>query len=66
MDREKIIKVINTAENATNKDLFSALDDLVLEHTKTKELIIELTHHLDTVVEMYEKIKIELSKRTKI
>lgn len=65
MDKEKIIKVVNSAENATNNDLITAKSEIKEEFDKTKELIIELTRHLDTLAEMFEKVHEEHKKRFK-
>lgn len=65
MDKEKLTKIVNTAENASNNDLITASESLKAEYEKTKELIIELTKHMDTIADMYEKINEEYKKRFK-
>jgi len=65
MDKEKLIEVTKEAENKSNKSLYEALDDLTIEFDKTKELIVNLTRHLDTVTEMYKIVQSELQKRIK-
>lgn len=65
MDKEKIIKIVNTAENATNNDLFTASKELEAEFSKTKGLILELTNHLDVVTKMFKTIDGEIKKRRK-
>lgn len=65
MDKEKLSKIVNSAENATNNDLITAKNELKEEFEKTKTLIIELTRHLDTVADMFEKVHEEHKKRFK-
>jgi hypothetical protein len=66
MEKEKIIEVIEDIENKSNKDLFETADFLYGEFNNTKELIISLTRHMDTVEEMYNKISSEIEKRSKL
>lgn len=66
MNKEKIIDIITDVENKPNKDLVSCLGVLENEFDKTKELIINLTRHLDTVEEYYVKISNEIENRKKI
>lgn len=63
MDKNKILEILNDVENAVNKDLYTAKNALNDEYEKTKELIIDLTYHLETIENMYEKISKEISKR---
>jgi hypothetical protein len=63
MDKNKILEVINNAENKSNKDLMSVIQELESEHTKTKEIIINLTHHLESIENFYNIVNKELSKR---
>lgn len=63
MDKEKLNKLLITAENASNNDLFGALKTLESEFTKTKELIINLTRHLDSVGDAHKKLNEEYNKR---
>ena len=63
MDKEKLTKIVNNAENASNNDLFTASKELSEEFEKTKALIIELTRHMDSIVEMFEKVNAEYKKR---
>jgi len=66
MDKEKILEIINEAENKSNKDLLEVMDVLFNEHENTKQLIIDLTRHLDLIEESYNKIEKEIEKRTKL
>jgi hypothetical protein len=63
MDINKIIEISNDAENKSNKDLISARDILMEEFDKTKDLIINLTKHLEGIEEMYDKVNNEIKKR---
>jgi hypothetical protein len=63
MEREKIIEIASDAENRSNNDLMSVISVLGEEFNKTKDLIIELTRHLDGVEELYNKVNNEMKKR---
>lgn len=65
MVEDKLFEIIKDVENKSNKDLFIALDDLALEFNKTKDLIVDLTRHLDNVENMYNVVNNEIGKRTK-
>jgi hypothetical protein len=65
MEKDKLLDIINNIENSSNKDLFSAIELLNEEFENTKQLIIEMTKHLDTVEEYYNKINNEIEKRHK-
>lgn len=65
MEKEKIIEIMEDIENKSNRDLFSVSDFLYEEFNNTKELIINLTRHLETVEEMYNKVLAEVEKRGK-
>ena len=63
MEKEKIVEVSNDVENKSNKDLFLVVNELYEEYDKTKELIIDLTNHLENVEIVYNKVNDEISKR---
>jgi hypothetical protein len=63
MDIEKLIDVAKDYENKSNKDLFDAVNILYDEYEKTKEIIIELTKHLENVEYYYNKVNDEVGKR---
>ena len=63
MESQKLIEIANDVENKSNKDLVIVADELSKEFKKTKELIIDLTHHLDGVESLYNKVNKELEKR---
>lgn len=63
MEKERIIEIATDVENKPNKDLITTLSELYTEYGKTKDLIIDLTRHLDTVEDLYNKVNIEIGKR---
>lgn len=63
MELEEIKNIINDYKNKPNKSLVTAMDFLKEDFEKTKELIIKLTHHLDTTEKQYNKIFDEYKKR---
>lgn len=63
MDINSLNEIIQNYENKPNKDLLSARNVLVEEFDKTKELIISLTRHLDSIEEKYNVINNEIGKR---
>ena len=63
MDKDKIIDIANNAEHKSNKDLELCLDNLAIEFKKTKEVILNLTNHLDGIMELYDKVNNEIGKR---
>jgi hypothetical protein len=65
MDKNRIIEIAQDVENKSNKDLFSVLDELSGEFENTKSLIIDLTRHLESVEDLYNKVNREIEKRTK-
>ena len=65
MDNQKLIDVAKDYQNKSNKDLFDAVNLLYEEYEKTKELIIDLTKHLETVEVLYNNVNDEVGKRIK-
>ncbi len=63
MESQKLIEIANDVENKSNKDLIIVADELNEEFEKTKELIIDLTRHLDGIESLYNKVNKELEKR---
>jgi len=63
MENQKLIEIATDVENKSNKDLLIVADELAEEFEKTKELIVDLTRHLDGVESLYNKINKELEKR---
>lgn len=65
MEITKIHEIVQDAENKSNKDLYAVEEVLSQEFEKTKELLIDLTRHLDSVKSMHEIVSNEILKRTK-
>lgn len=63
MDKIKIIEIVKDIENKSSKDLFSAEKFLEKEFDSTKEIIINLTRHLESVEVYYNNINEELKRR---
>jgi hypothetical protein len=63
MTKEKIIEITQDVENKSNKDLFAVENELFEEFQKTKELILDLTKHLDAIENLYNKVIEEIDKR---
>lgn len=63
METEEIKDILSNYKNKPNKSLVFAMDFLKDDFEKTKELIIKLTHHLDTTEKEYNKIYDEYKKR---
>ena len=65
IDEEKVKNIISNYKNKSNKDLMEVMDFLQDDFEKTKELIIKLTHHLDSTENAYNKILEEYKRRNK-
>jgi hypothetical protein len=65
MNKNEIIEISNDVENRSNKDLVNSRDFLIEEFQKTKDIIIDLTRHLESIENLYNVINKELEKRTK-
>jgi uncharacterized membrane protein YgaE (UPF0421/DUF939 family) len=63
MDGKKIIDITNDVENKSNNELLNTLSVLSEEFEKTKDLIINLTRHMDGVEDLYDKVNSEIKKR---
>jgi len=61
---EKVLEVLSEYKKRPNKELIEVLEFLYQDFEKTKDLILKLTHHLDTTEESYNKILEEINKRT--
>lgn len=66
MEKDKIIDVIDDVTNKSNKDLFITLEQLSNEFENTKQLIIDLTRHLESIEDSYNKVNKEIEKRTRV
>lgn len=63
MEKDKIIEIVQNVKDRSNKDLIESRDTLLVEFEKTKQLIIDLTRHLEAVEDSYEEINKEIGKR---
>lgn len=63
MEKNRIIEIINDIKDKPNKDLLECEFILFEEYEKTKEIVIELTKHMDIIEEMHYKIISEIEKR---
>jgi hypothetical protein len=64
MEKEKILNIVTDVKNKSNKDLQESLIFLSEEFDNTKNLIIDLTRHMDSVEDIYNKVNEEIKKRT--
>jgi hypothetical protein len=60
---KKTIEVINDPSSSSNTELTLALDIINTDYETTKDNIIKLTYHLDSLEENYNKILKEYKKR---
>lgn len=63
MEIEKIKDITVNFKNKSNKELLEVSEILINEFEKTKDLIIELTLHLESVENNFNNIKEELKIR---
>lgn len=63
MEAEEIKEIISNYKNKPNKSLVMVMDYLKNDFENTKELLIKLTHHLDSTEKEYNKIYDEYKKR---
>ena len=63
MDIKNITEIVENVKNKPNKDLIEGRNLLLDEFNKTKDLIVELTRHLEAVETSYEIINGEIGKR---
>lgn len=66
MDSEKLLEIARDVENKSNNDLITVANELYDEFEKTKQLIIDLTRHMDGIETLYNKVNKEIEKRTKL
>jgi len=64
MEAKQIEDIIKNVKDKPNKILVESRGILKSEFEKTKDLILELTRHMDAVKESYEIINEELGNRT--
>ena len=64
MSPQQIEDIVKNVKDKPNKALVNSRDVLKSEFERTKDLILELTRHMDAVKESYEVINEELGNRT--
>ncbi len=65
-ERDKINNIVNNLNDSSNSEIIYALDYLNVDFEQTKDAIVRMTKHLDTVEVVYDKLLKELENRTKI
>jgi len=65
MYKEKLLEITKDVKNKSNKDLFIVVNELYDEFENTKQLIIDLTRHLESVELLYNEVNDEIQNRTK-
>ena len=65
-ERDKINNIVNNLNDSSNSEIIYALDFLNVDFEQTKDAIVRMTKHLDTVEVVYDKLLKELENRTKI
>ena len=63
MESKKLIEIAEDVENKSNNDLLIVANELYEEFESTKQLIVDLTRHLDGVESLYNKVNKEIKKR---
>jgi hypothetical protein len=65
-NREQVSEIIKNLNDSTNKELQFCLDFLNFDFEQTKDAIIRLTKHLDTVEITYNKVLKEYESRNNV
>jgi len=60
---EQVTEIISDIQNRGNKDLVQVMDYLGEDFEETKNLIVELTKHLDNIENLYNSVLKEYKKR---
>ena len=63
MTDQEVLDILKDYKNKSNKNLTEVMDFLQDDFTKTKDLIIKLTYHLDETEKSYNKVYEEFKKR---
>jgi hypothetical protein len=66
MDIEKVNEIVKNAKDKSNKDLIDVRDILMSEFNNTKDIIVDLTKHLEAIGNSYEIVNTEIGNRMKI
>ena len=54
-ERDKINNIVNNLNDSSNSDIIYVLDFLNIDFEQTKDAIVRMTKHLDTVEVVYYK-----------
>lgn len=65
-ERDNILNIVKNLKDSSNKELIFALEFLKKDFDVTKEQLITLTHHFDTVEMLYNKILDEYNNRINV
>jgi len=65
IDIEKLNSIITEIKSSGNQELIQALDFLSEDFEETKQMIINLSQHLDNVENLYNKVLYEYNLRNK-
>ena len=60
---KKVVDIINDYKSSPNRDLEYGLKQLSETYDETKELLVKLTYHLDSLEENYNKLLREYQSR---
>lgn len=60
---KKAIEVIDNPSESSNSELILAMDVIQSDFTTLKDNLIQMTYHLDTLEETYNKLLTEYNKR---
>lgn len=60
---EEVTEIISDITNRSNKDLVQVMDYLSQDFEETKNMIIDLTKHLDNIENLYNSVLKEYKKR---
>jgi predicted RND superfamily exporter protein len=60
---EELTTIVKEVHDRPNSDLIKAMDFLREDFDQTKETIVQLTHHLDSIETMYDLIHKEFKNR---
>ena len=63
MEEKKVLEILKSYKNSSNKELSDVMDFLNEDFQKTKDLIVKLTYHLDSTEDAYNKVFEEYKKR---
>ena len=63
MDIEKIEEVLKNVSSKPNKDIVESMELLEKEFEKSKEVIVKITKHMESLKYTYDKLDSEFLKR---